>query len=837
VPQSAVDAAPTLRQDVIVAPDGETGRGRVVKDPRTRKFYRFGAVEGFLLERIDGRRSAVDLQIELASELGESLTLEEIQDFLDALRDRGLMETGSVALPACRPDLGRQVVGALEQGGFRFRRADDPVPAHVDPAQRNLEEARKFDEAVDRLHEGRFQAALRSFDELLAANPGNQRALALRSILVQAGTAAAANAAQSGREEPQRQNLLYYRIPFFNPDRLFDALHPLVRFVWSPAFFGAYLAIVAVAGWIFWQNAGGMLAQLPALGLHTLAGGLLVVAVLQTALHEFAHGLTCKHYGGRVPELGFLLILLFLPALYVDVSDAWLFRRRRQRVLVSLAGPLFDIGVAALAAIAWRLLAPGPGRSIAVLLMVASVVSVLLNLNPLIRLDGYYVLSDLSGIPNLRAAARRALVRGIRRMRGIGTTDATTLTPRARVFIGVYGVLSLLYVLMIFWMLGSILLGFSARLAGLWGPLALALGAGWLLRRPLGALVALVAARVRAARGRAVLRFAIVAGVIAGVAAVPWSLKVGGPATLESGTRAGVRPEVSGQLAEILVREGDTVEAGQLLARLDHSDLDARLAMVRSEIRQARAQLDLLRHGAQEEQIRQARERVRSAEVEVAQLRTRHERVSRLRDEGLVAADLHEQIASDLAVREGTLRAAREEARLIEKGARPEQITAARAEVERLEAEAADIERRRAACDLRAPVSGTVITPELEQRRGERVEAGGLLLEIAQARSLFASVRVLETEIGDLQVGQPVRLLLTAFPDRSFAGQIVEIAPAAELDDLGRATFRVRCSVGDPDQLLRPGMTGAAKVSCGGMPLGRLILRRVLRMIDPSLLV
>ena len=129
-----------------------------------------------------------------------------------------------------------------------------------------------------------------------------------------------------------------------------------------------------------------------------------------------------------------------------------------------------------------------------------------------------------------------------------------------------------------------------------------------------------------------------------------------------------------------------------------------------------------------------------------------------------------------------------------------------------------------------------MVTPQLKERLGERVPAGGLILEIAGSDALVAEMRILESEIGDVRVGQEVRLVLSAFPDRTFRGSVEEIAPAAELDELGRALFRVKASVEEGEGLLRPGMTGAAKVRAGSMPLGRLVLRRVLRMIDPSLL-
>ncbi len=829
-------APPRLRTGLVVLPDGETGRGRIVKDPRARRYFRFGEIEGAILELLDGEHSPVDIQVQLAVRFGEELALDELEEFLDTLREKGLVEDeGDVRLPALAPALGARVLATLERGGFHVRRATDPLPPGMSRDERRQREAEKFDEAVDLLRQGRFRAALRALDEILVENPSNQRAAALRGVLVQAGTRAAAEEAKRQRRPRRRRSLLYFQVPLFDPDRLFARLEPALRFLWTPGFVAAYLAALASAGWIAVTHRAELLAHLPHLAAGGWLGGFILAAIVLTALHEFAHGLTCKHYGGRVPELGFLLIFFIMPALYVDVSDAWLFRRRRHRVLVGLAGPMFDLGVAVAALHLWRFLAPGTGKVLAFVAAAASGAGVLMNLNPLLRLDGYYVLSDLSGIPNLRSTALGAVARGIGRLFG-RRGEAPALPARARFFLGIYGVLSTIYILGIFALLGHLALNLSTAVAGLWGPVALVLVLGWLGRRlflGLGRALLRALSRLTPARMLTVGAAVVVAGILL---AVPRPLRVGGQVVLEAGSRVAVRPEVAGNLAEVLVREGDRVEAGQVVARLDRSDLLAQLAMTRSEVERARADLSLLLDGPEKERVRQAREKVRAARAEVEHLRARHERLGRLRKEGLVPADLYEQVTKELKIKEGVLRAALDEARLLERGARPERIAAARAEVSRLEARAADILRRLAACDLRAPAGGVVVTPRPDGKLGERIPAGGLVLEIADLRNLVAEAVIPESEIGDVHPGLPVEVRLSAWPTRTFSGKVLEIAPRAETDSLGRAVFRVRCSVENPDGKLRPGMTGAIKIECGRRPLGALAWRRVLRLVDPSLL-
>ena len=126
------------------------------------------------------------------------------------------------------------------------------------------------------------------------------------------------------------------------------------------------------------------------------------MCALATTCHEFAHGLTCKHYGGDVHEVG-LLVMFFTPCFYCNVSDAWLIPEKRKRLWITAAGGYCDLCLWALAVFAWRLSDPqGLVNYLAWVVVTVCAARVLFNFNPLLKLDGYYLLSDWLELPNLR---------------------------------------------------------------------------------------------------------------------------------------------------------------------------------------------------------------------------------------------------------------------------------------------------------------------------------------------------------------------------------------------------------------------------------------------------
>lgn len=237
--------------------------------------------------------------------------------------------------------------------------------------------------------------------------------------------------------------------------RYFDRLAAALRPVFRPVFFSAaglssiglsaicLIAITALMALIFrddWVREIALLAD----GELLTNGLLLLVAISATkVLHELGHALTLHVYGGRCRDIG-VMFLVFAPCLYCDVSDAWMFPSKWKRIAVGVAGIAVELLLATFAFWVWWFTPIGPIHNVSLMIMlVCTANTLLLNGNPLMRYDGYYVLSDLSERPNLAAHSREQLRQFLS---GSGAKNG----KRLDVFAVVYAILSFFYRISIF---------------------------------------------------------------------------------------------------------------------------------------------------------------------------------------------------------------------------------------------------------------------------------------------------------------------------------------------------------------------------------------------------
>lgn len=218
---------------------------------------------------------------------------------------------------------------------------------------------------------------------------------------------------RQGRQRRQRwisrfSNPMSLRFPLWDPDRFIDAVHRNTRWIPTALVVVLWLLIVLPALVLapsVWpdltRNFGERLLSVDNLWVMALAFPLLKGA------HELAHGLAVKAHGGEVHETGLMLLMLY-PVPYVDASNASSFTSKRARLLVGSAGMLAEVAIASLAFFAWLALEPGFARALAYnVVVLGSVTTVLFNINPLLRFDGYYMLADAIEVPNLGQRANQ----------------------------------------------------------------------------------------------------------------------------------------------------------------------------------------------------------------------------------------------------------------------------------------------------------------------------------------------------------------------------------------------------------------------------------------------
>ena len=190
-------------------------------------------------------------------------------------------------------------------------------------------------------------------------------------------------------------------------------------------------------------------------------------------VHELAHALTCVHVGGQCHEIG-LLLLVFTPCLYCDVSDAWSIASKWRRIAVSAAGVIVEVCLAAAATLLWWFSAPGAFHTLCLhIMIVCSVSTLLLNGNPLLRYDGYYVLADWLEVPNLGQQSQALLNRLLAGFfLGIVPPADRSLPQRSRGLLVAYAVVSALYR----WLIVLGILWFCYRVAKTYGIEVIAVG-------------------------------------------------------------------------------------------------------------------------------------------------------------------------------------------------------------------------------------------------------------------------------------------------------------------------------------------------------------------------
>ncbi|MBI3910908.1 MAG: HlyD family efflux transporter periplasmic adaptor subunit [Armatimonadetes bacterium] len=458
---------------------------------------------------------------------------------------------------------------------------------------------------------------------------------------------------------------LTLRLPLFDTRPLFTRLLPVVRWLYRPGPLLACALLVLLAtyewlgSWDQWLYHARPHASGSQLAIYYLGFTLL------SLFHEFGHGVTCRYFGAEARDVGVMLIY-GIPAFYCNVSGAYTLPSRRQRVLVGLAGLGWQFVTGAAAFLMWRAIEPTTltGRVLHAMVGFCGLTA-LINLIPFLRLDGYYILTDLLNLPNLRRRSFAYLGARARQLLFGGPLPSVGETPRERRIFFWFGLGSLVYSAAILVAMGGLLGRWLTAHLGGWGAVLWLLLFGSLLWPSLRRGWAAIRARLPSGRRftmkprlRLYLYLAALMGVMTYLFTGTWELTVACPTVLEATRRVAVRPRTAGVLADLRFREGDHVPRHAVLGSLDTFELNKQRQQIEAQLQAARIEGEIVARSVpvvaaeQEREVLEAAQEVRDAEEKLADREdlypARRAEAERRVQEARAALDATERVAERL---------------------------------------------------------------------------------------------------------------------------------------------------------------------------------------------
>ena len=605
-------------------------------------------------------------------------------------------------------------------------------------------------------------------------------------------------------------NIMSMRFRGIDPDRLLDRLDPWFGWLFSIPALVAVTVLATSAVLLVLVNFEVFRSKLPEFHQFFATGNWLWLAValgVTKVLHEFGHGLSCKHFGGECHEMG-MMLLVFTPCLYCDVSDSWMLPSKWQRAAIGAAGMYVELIIASLATFLWWNTHPGIFNQLCLdVMFVSSVSTLMFNANPLMRYDGYYILSDLLEIPNLRQKATTILGRlASSWCLGIEQPEDHFLPTRNRGLFALYAVASSLYGWMvtasIFLFVWSVFKPYRLEVLGQ----VLAMGALWgLVVRPLQNVVKFlnVPGRREEVKVRHLVGTAVAAAAVVGaVALIPLPQRVWCPAELRPRGEDTVYVSVLGRLESVAVAAGAQVTEGDELGRLSSLDLELAIAELEGRAAQSRARLASLERErftdpAAGSEIGTVEESLKSVEEQLAKRRKdREDLVLRAPRSGVILPAMSVKPSPDGS------------------GKLPQW-------------------------------SGHVLD---ECNLGSSLAEGTVFCHVGDPQAYDVVMIVDQSEVEFLEVGQQVDLKLDALPWETFRGTVAEIAETSleagaerlsvkaggqvptRTDDAGRespisTSYEVSMSLDDQEGILTAGMRGTSRIRVGQRTVGSWLAR------------
>ena len=376
---------------------------------------------------------------------------------------------------------------------------------------------------------------------------------------------------------------LFFTIPLFKPQAFLDKTISFVRPFLSQAFLSLSYALLVIMVMLTLQRPDEFLHTF--FQLFSVEGAITLALVFAgiKVLHELGHAYTATKYNVPVPHMGIAFIVMY-PILYTETTGAWQVSSRKKRIHIGLAGIATELVIAAYALLLWHILPPGLGQSLAFSAVAISLIgSLLINLNPLMRFDGYYVLSDALGIENLHSRAiafARWKVREI--LFALGDPRPEDMEEGRARFLTAFGFAVIIYRFFLF--LGIALLVYHIFFQPL-GLLLMTVELALFIGLPIWKEVTVwyerrneLFSNTRTYVGAGIMGAALV------LACLPIQTTVSFPAIYHASSYGSVYPPSSSLIAELHVTEGKKVEEGDLLAVLESPSLEKQISVAKMEL-------------------------------------------------------------------------------------------------------------------------------------------------------------------------------------------------------------------------------------------------------------
>ena len=390
-------------------------------------------------------------------------------------------------------------------------------------------------------------------------------------------------------------NILFIKIPIIDPERLLTGMYPYFRWIFTRTFISlSTLSMLVAVSLVFsqWKTFYDKLPDFQSFfNWWTIASFWVCLACVKV-IHEFGHGLTAKHFGGEVHEMG-ILFLVLTPALYCDVTDSWLLPNKWKRIWISAAGIYVECFLASIATFVWWYSTPGLMNSLAMATMfICSVNTIMFNANPLLRYDGYYVMADWLEIPNLRIKSTQFFGYLFQeKVLGLEIPVQSYL-PRSRRYLFVtYAIASYVYrwfvTFAILWFLSQVLKPY--KLEGVSYLLAL-FSLVPLVGMPFYQIFKFVRTpgRLRKVKKARAAAFGVAAiAIVGGILLIPTPLRIQGSMVLKLAKPEEVYAETEGRLVELNVKNGDWVAKDTVLAKLSNPEKQKELSQKQQDFRKS----------------------------------------------------------------------------------------------------------------------------------------------------------------------------------------------------------------------------------------------------------